>query len=151
MWPAPWGGGHESEEQSPHLGKPLVGDSGWTEGEPHSLWEEITATSVEDRVRPVCRLLIPALSTQPERVSSDADKDCVPKRGVRRADPGRGLRLALRRHPEGMGVREELYKRDACGGSLNHQRSRVAVLSDARREEPTCSLCPCACPCLSRH
>ena len=52
-----------------------------------------------------------------------ADKWWVLKCGVRTSDPGRGLRLALRRHPEGMGAREELYKRDACGGSLNHQRA----------------------------
>ena len=108
-----------------------MGNSVGPEGEPRSLWEEITATSVEDRVRPVCRVLIPDLSTQPERVSSDADKGWVLERGVQRADPGRGLQLAVRRHPEWTRWREELCKWDASGESLNHQRSRAALLSDA--------------------
>ena len=63
----------------------------------------------EDRVRPVHGILTPALPTQPERVSTTADKGWVLECGVWRADPGRGLQLAVRKHPEGMGVREELY------------------------------------------
>ena len=68
----------------------------------NSLWQQ-------DTVRPVQRLLTPALPTQPERVSTTADKGWVLECGVWRADPGRGLQLAVRKHPEGMGVREELY------------------------------------------
>ena len=86
------------------------------------------------------QVLTPALPTQPEKVSSTADKGWVLEPGVWRADPGRGLWLAVRRHPEGTGGREELCKWDACGGSLNHQRSRAALLSDALRAEPPCSL-----------
>jgi len=43
-------------------------------------------------------------------MSSNTDKGWVPKCGVWRADRGRGLRFAVRRHPEGTGVREEVYK-----------------------------------------
>ena len=84
----------------------------WYRGEPHSLWEENMAASVwqQDRVRPLHRVLTPALPTQPERVSTTADKGWVLEGGVCRADRGRGLRLAVRRHPEGTGVREELYR-----------------------------------------
>ena len=134
-------GGIWREERSPHPGKPLTGGSPvGTEGETHSLWEENTATSVQDRVRPVHRLLTPALPTQPKSVSSAAHKGWVLECGVWRPDPGRRLWLAVRRHPEATGGREELCKQDACGGSLNHQRSRAALLSDAQREEPHCSL-----------
>lgn len=133
-------GGLKRGEVSPSREAPHWGSPVGTEGETHSLWEENTATSVQDRVRPVHRLLSPALPTQPERVSTAAHKGWVLECGVWRADPGRGLRLAVRRHPEGTGGREELCKRDACGGSLNHQRSRAALLSDAQREEPHCSL-----------
>ena len=31
--------------------------------------------------------------------------------------------MAVSKHPEGMGLWEELCKRDACGGGLNHQRA----------------------------
>ena len=61
-------------------------------------------------MRTVRRVLNPALPTQPERVSTAADKGWVLECGVWRADPGRGLLCAVRRHPEGTGVREELYK-----------------------------------------
>ena len=140
MGPAkPWGDWRE--ERSPHPGKPLTaGSPVGTEGETHSLWEENAATSVQDRVRPVHRLLTPALPMQPERVSTAAYKGWVLECGLWRADPGRGLRWAMRRHPEGTGGREELCKWDACEGSPNHQRSRAALLSDAQREEPHCSL-----------
>ena len=85
----------------------LGGSSVGREREPCSLWEENTATSVKDRVRPVHRVLTPALPTQPERVSSSADKDWVLERGVWRADPGKGLWLAMRRHHEGNGRERE--------------------------------------------
>ena len=75
--------------------------------------EENTATVwQQDRVRPVHRVLIPTLPTQPDRVSTAVDKGWVLKCGVWRADPGRGLLWAVRRHPEGTGVREELYKQE---------------------------------------
>ena len=73
---------------------------------------------MQDRVRPVHRLLTPALPMQPERESTAAHKGWVLERGAWRADPGRGLRWAVRRHPEGTGGREELCKRDACGSIL---------------------------------
>ena len=57
-------------------------------------------------------VLTPALPTQPERVATAADKGWVLECGVWRADPGRGLWLAVRRHPEGTGGREELCKRE---------------------------------------
>ena len=67
MGPAPWGG-HESEERSAHPGKPLIGDSVWTEGEPHSLWERTWQPACGSRtVRPAHGVLTPALPTQPER------------------------------------------------------------------------------------
>ena len=62
-------------------------------------------------------VLTPALPTQPERVATAADKGWVLECGVWRADPGRGLWLAVRRHPEGTGGREELCKQlmeEAC-------------------------------------
>ena len=68
----------------------------------NSLWQQ-------DRVRPVHRVLIPTLPTQPERVSTAADKGWVLKCGVWRADPGRGLLWAVSRQPEGPGVMDELY------------------------------------------
>ena len=57
-------------------------------------------------------MLTPALPTQPERVATAADKGWVLECGVWRADPGRGLWLAVRRHPEGTGGREELCKQE---------------------------------------
>ena len=65
----------------------------------NSLWQQ-------DRVRPVHSVLTPALPTQPERVSTAADKGWVLECGVWRADPGRGLKLAVRKCPERMGRRE---------------------------------------------
>ena len=65
----------------------------------NSLWQQ-------DRVRRVHKVLMPA---QPERVSAATDKGWVLKYGVWRALSGRGLLWAVRRHPEGQGVREELY------------------------------------------
>ena len=87
------------------------------------------------RVRNVRRVLIPALPTQPERVSSNVDKGCVLERGVWRANSGRGQQLAMRIQPEGTGGRG-----GALQGSLNQQRTRAALLSDTQREEPPCSL-----------
>ena len=51
------------------------------------------------------QVLTPALPTQPEKVSSTADKGWVLECGIWRADPARGQRLAMRRHPEGTGGR----------------------------------------------
>ena len=119
-----------------------LGELTGTEGSLILLWEEKAAPvrGRQDRVRPLQMVLTTALLPKPERVSTIAHKGWVLKCGVCRADPGRGLRLAVRRHPEGTGGREELCKRDACGGSPNHPRSRAALLSDAQREEPHCSL-----------
>ena len=65
----PWGGGWKLEEVSISGEAPHWGSSVWTEGEPHSPWEENMATSVwqRDRVRPAHRVLTPALPTQHER------------------------------------------------------------------------------------
>ena len=97
----------------------------------------------------------PALPTQPDTVSSDADKTWVLERGVRRVDPGRRVRLDMRRHPVGTGGREKLCNWDACGGSLNHQRSRAALLSDAEGKNllaaclPLCLSLPLQAPCMA--
>ena len=71
----------------------------------NSLWQQ-------ERVRPVHRVLTPALPTQPERVPTAADKGWVLECEVWRADPGRGLLWAVRKHPEGMGRKEEFYKQE---------------------------------------
>ena len=106
----------------------------------NSLWQQ-------DRVRPVHRVLIPTLPTQPERVSTAADKGWVLKCRVWRADPGRGLLRAVRRHPERLGVREELYKLEYLWRKSEPPESRVPLLSDAHREDPTLPpLSPCAGP-----
>ena len=106
----------------------------------NSLWQQ-------DRVRPVHRVLIPTLPTQPERVSTAADQGWVLKCRVWRADPGRGLLWAVRRHPERLGVREELYKLEYLWRKSEPPESRVPLLSDAQREDPPLQpLSPCAGP-----
>ena len=98
-------------------------------------------------MRPVHRVLIPALPTQPDRVSAAVDKGWVLKCGVWRADPGRGMLWVVRRHPEGTGVREELYKLEYLWRKPEPPESRVPLLSDAHREDPTLPpLSPCAGP-----
>ena len=120
-------GGSEERRGVHILGTPHWGSPVWTEGEPLSLWQRTWQPACGSRtVRAADGVLSPALPTQPERVSTSrvsttADKGWVLERGLWRADPGRGLRLATRRHPEGMGGREELCKWDACGGSLHRQ------------------------------
>ena len=78
----------------------------------NSLWQQ-------DRVRPVHRVLTPAVPTQPERVSTAAEKGWVLKCGIWRADPGRGLLWAMRRHPAGNAGSKELYKWGCCVRRLN--------------------------------
>ena len=96
-------------------------------------------------MRPVHRVLISALPT--DRVSTGADKGWVLKCGVWRADPGRGMLWVVRRHPEGTGVREELYKLECLWRKTEPPESRVPLLSDAHREDPTLPpLSPCAGP-----
>ena len=103
--------------------------------------EENTATVwQQDRVRPVHRVLISALPT--DRVSTGADKGWVLKCGVWRADPGRGMLWVVRRHPEGTGVREELYKLECLWRKTEPPESRVPLLSDAHREDHHCRLSP---------
>ena len=98
-------------------------------------------------MRPVHRVLTPVLPTQPERVSAAVDKGWVLKCGVWRADPGRGMLWVVRRHPEGTGVREELYKLECLWRKTEPPESRVPLLSDAHREDPTLPpLSPCAGP-----
>ena len=76
-------------------------------------------------------------------VISTADKRWVPSCGAWRADPGRCPLLAVRA-PEETGVKSSASK-NACGGSLNHQRSRAPLLSDAKGKAtppPHCSRLP---------
>ena len=120
-------GGSEERRGVHILGAPHWGSPVWTEGEPHSLWKRTWPPACGSRtVRAANWVLSPALPTQSERLSTSkvsftADKGWVLEHGLWRAGPGRGLRLATRRHPEGTGGREELCKWDACGGSLRHQ------------------------------
>ena len=55
--------------------------------------------------------------------------------GVWRADPGKGLLLAARRQPEGMGVRSSANVK-AHGRSGDHHRSEAPLLSDTQRAGP---------------
>ena len=65
---------------------------------------------------------------------------------VWRADLGRGLQLAMRRQPEGMGVSRSTT-RNAHGGSPDHQSSEVPLLSDVQEAGPPLqSLSPCTEP-----
>ena len=91
-----------------------LGELTGTEGSLILLWEEKAAPvrGRQDRVRPLQMVLTTALLPKPERVSTIAHKGWVLERGDWRADPGRGLWLAVRRHPEGTGGREELCKRE---------------------------------------
>ena len=50
--------------------------------------------------------------------------------------PGEGLLLAVRRWPEGTGVRGSTT-RTSCGGSLDCYRSKAPLLSDMQRAVPT--------------
>ena len=55
---------------------------------------------------------------QPERVSTAAYKGWVLECGLWRADPGRGLRWAMRRHPEGTWKDEDRKQLVFLPGSL---------------------------------
>ena len=58
-------------------------------------------------------------------VSAGADGGWVLEPGVWRADPGRGLLLAAKREPEGMGVQSST-SRNVCGRSPGHHCSPLA-------------------------
>ena len=62
-------GGHESEERSAHLGKPLIGELSLDRRRASFSVGENMTTRVwqQDRVRPAHGVLTPALPTQPER------------------------------------------------------------------------------------
>ena len=79
-------------------------------------------------------------------VSISVDGGWVLKRGVWGADPGRALLLAVRRQPEGMGVRSSATW-NAPGGSLDHDRRKAPLLSDMQRAgSPLQPLSSCASP-----
>ena len=111
----PWGdlkrGEVSTSGEGPHWGSPVG-----TEGEPHPLWEENTASVRGNRTEETCtQVPPPALPTQPERVSTAADKGWGLECRVWRADPGRALLWAVRRCPVGMAGREELCKQECLG------------------------------------
>ena len=85
------------------------------------------------------------------QMSAGAHRGCVLEHGIWRADQGRGLRLAVRRQPEGTGVRSSTI-RNAHGGSQDHHRSNVPVLSDAQWVGPPLQpFSSSASPCLHEH
>ena len=118
--------GDESEKRSPHKGKPLIRElsldrrrASFSVGEnmANRMWQQERERDLHTGYSPLpCP---PSL----RGTSTTADKCWVLKCGVQRADQGKGLRLAVRKHPERMGLWEELCKWAACGGSLNHQRA----------------------------
>ena len=109
----------------------------------NSLWQQ-------DSVRPAHRVLTPALPTQPERVSTTADKGWVLECGVWRADQGSGLLWVLCEEPSCRKGRE--------GGALlmgilrrkpEPPYSMAPLLTDDERRTPLQPLSPCAGPCLA--
>ena len=85
------------------------------------------------------------------RVPANAGEGRVLKRGVRRADPGRGPLLAARTLTEGTGVRSSTA-RNAPGGSvvcLGNEAPLLRGVQGAR--PPSRTLSPRASPCLRGH
>ena len=120
MGPVTLGG--SEERRGLHIqGRPSLGEPSWDrKGASSSVGREYgNSLWQQDRVRPVHRVLTPAVPTQPERVSTAAEKGWVLKCGIWRADPGRGLLWAMRRHPAGNAGSEELYKWGCCVRRLN--------------------------------
>ena len=104
-------------------------------------------------MRPVHSVLTPALPTQPERVSTAADKGWVPECGVWKADSGRGLLWAVRGHPAGKAGREEPCKQKCLGRKTEPPQSRAPLLSDVQSEDPPLFIAslPLCRPLFTRH
>ena len=130
--------GDESEERSPYPRKPLIGGAQFGQKESLILcgkrpWQTVCRRRTEWDLHTGCwpQPCPPSLSG----MSSNADKGWLLKCGVWRADPGRGLRFAVRIHPEGTEVREEVSK-----GMLLEEAwttiERVSFLSDAQGMSP---------------
>ena len=127
----PWWGAEE-EERFLHPGKPphQWGDQlghkgnfrGSKESTATSLWQASQSETYTDGPRHS-----PARPSL-RHVSATAGGGWVLERGVWRADPGRGLLLAARRQPEGMGVRNSATG-NVRGRSLGHHRSEASLLS----------------------
>ena len=137
--------GAEGEERFLYLGKPShwwrdqLGQKGSFRGSEESpatgLWQ---AGQSETCTGGLCH--IPACPRL-RQVSAGVHGGWVLEHGVWRAEPGRGLLLAVRRQPEGMGVRSYITG-NACRGSPDHHRSEVPLLSDTQRVGLHCSLSP---------
>ena len=69
-------------------------------------------------------------------VSLGAERGWVLESRVWRADPGRGQLLAVKRQPEGTGLRSSTTGK-VCGRSPGHHRSKVPLLSGAQGVGPT--------------
>ena len=112
----------------------LVVRSIGTEGEVWGLSEESAATGLWQAGHSETYTDSPCHSpAHPslKHVSASADGGWVLEPGVWRANLGRGLLLAARRRPEGMGVRKSAT-RNACGGNLDCHRNKAPLLSDTQ-------------------
>ena len=67
--------------------------------------------------------------------SPGAEGDWVLESGVWSVDPGRGQLLAVKRQPEGTGVRSSTVRK-VCRSSLGHHRGKASLLSGMQGAEP---------------
>ena len=148
-------GGSEERRDLYIRGRPSLGEPSWDRrGASSSVGREYgNSLWQQDRVRPVHSVLTPALPTQPERVSTAADKGWVPECGVWKADAGRGLLWAVRGHPAGKAGREEPCKQKCLGRKTEPPQSRAPLLSDVQSEDPPLFIAslPLCRPLFTRH
>ena len=144
--------GDESEEMSPYPGKTLTGGAQFGQKESLILcakktWQAACGSRTEWDLHTGCwpQPCPPSL----RGMSTNADKGWVLKCGVCRADQGKGLLLAMRKHPEGMAMTEELCKQDACGEAWT-TIEQSAIGEWRPNKKPIASLVPCAGLCSPR-
>ena len=149
----PWQGA-EREESFPHSEKaPHSREHSWDRGNFRvSKGNEATGQWKAGQSKicmhgPCCSPAHPSLSC----VSPGVEGVWVLESGVWRLDPGSGQLLAVKRQPEGTGVRNSMTRK-FCGRSLGHHRNKAPLLSSVQGVGlPLHPLSPPTGPCFHRH
>ena len=148
-------GAAEGEGRLPHLGKPLhqqgdqLGQKGSFRGSQRRAQQPVSGR--QDRVRPTQMVHAQPCMLQPETCDQCCRWGWEQEFGVWRANPGRGLLLAARRQPVGMGMKKSATG-NARGGNLDRHRNKAPLLSDVQGVRlPLQLLSPRAGPCLPGH
>ena len=128
----------EGEERFPQSEKPPHGgEISWDRKGPSGDQRrmQLMVCGKQDKVRTVHGLCHHPADPRLSRVSPVAEGSWVLESGVWSMDPGRGHLLAVKRQPEGTGVRSSTTGK-VCRKSPGHHRSKASFLSGAQGVGP---------------